>query len=186
MALFKEEKTSMFRPNKTVNVPRMINTMKSTEKGLMFRLWWQERPWQSLRLCLSPEFYFYKLFHDILPYQTHERSLTDVIEQLESCLEDMDFDLAMKDEDKEGYSSLYEKCDVSVDMSKFFDICNIHQNQQPSRYQGDMNIEITITEPNMLETDVTFYSHDLDFHHPDIKDWSHHLNHVTLDRIHFQ
>jgi len=168
----------------TMTVSSMSNTMKCTSQGLMFRLWWKERAWQSLKLSLSPKFYFYKLFHDILPFQKY-RSRSTLIEELESCLEDMDFTLEMKDEDKEGYSSLYENDNVAVDLTKFYEICDI-KNQNVSCYQGCVNVEITISDGGTVETDVTFYSKDLNLNEENVKDWSHHLNHVTLDHIQLQ
>jgi len=170
--------------NGTMTVSPMLNTMKCTNKGLMFRLWWKERVWQTLKLTLSPKFYFYKLFHDTLPFQKN-RSRSTLIEELETCLEDMEFTLEMKDEDKEGYSSLYEKENVVVDLSKFYEMCDM-KNQKVLSYKGCVNVEITITESGSVETEVTFYSEDLNLNEENVKDWSHHLNHVTLGHIQFQ
>lgn len=167
----------------TISVSPMLNTMKSTHTGLMFRLWWKEQTWRSLKLTLSPKFYFYKLFHDILPFQKN-RTRDELIEQIEACLEAMDFTLEMKDEDKEGYSSLYEKDNIKVDMSKFYQVCDI-KNRETVIFQGCVNVEITISETGTVETDLTFFSEDLNLNDDNYKDWSQYLNHVTLDYIQF-
>lgn len=166
-----------------IQIPRLVHELKRNSSGIMFSLWWQETPYDSMKLCISPNSPFYTLLCDTLPFRKN-RTLNKLVEELEDCLETMGYDIEMKNVDPEGYTALFSRDDIMVSLVNMYKLAQFGVEDREKIFTGSVNIEITIEAPEIVEVLISFHSDDVDLSTSYVNQ-SHVLNHLTFDQICF-
>jgi len=103
-----------------LDTPETSVFLKTDEFGqrLKWQLSWTEKSGKSLKMCVSPSFYFYSLIKDILPLRLNmnmHENYDDVIDWMVK----QEFETEIEDADPEGYYCVFKKEDVQLNLEEF-------------------------------------------------------------------
>jgi len=126
------------------------------KKNLWFSIWWHEHWQETLKLCISPDFYFYELLTDILPMGSRE-SFAVTAEDAKHWLTERDFSIELEDVEGDWYVGTFMKEACTVDLTALCALPDVskHKHLLHTRYTGNLYLELGLTAEES-EIDIRF------------------------------
>ena len=130
---------------------------------LYFLIKWFESTYASLFMCLNPDFYFYKLLHDLIPLKQNQYHFPVTAEKVKSWLVEKGFLVDQEVVEVNTYTATFYRNAMNLNLNHFKrtwpEVQKLASHLQ-NQYTGNVYVRVNFS-PNDTEVELRFNTVEL-------------------------